>query len=176
LLLSTQPHHSQRALAGLAGVKESVATLDESITPRLLNVERKSVKNVAELLTELIDSNGKVVGELSAIRKGLGAKPTAVTAGVVQFVTKCVPSGVCGSTHAEEINSIVAGDAFENVKGVYRCRGVFALRGVAVHVQGMPSANAHMSCMRADPSVFTLVSSQRHAAWRPCSCHGRPAC
>ena len=39
-----------------------------------------------------------------------------------QFVTKCIPSGVCGAVEPEEINSVIAGAAFENVKGIYTCK------------------------------------------------------
>ena len=116
-----------------AAQADDLKTLDESISPRLLNVERKSVKSVADLLAELIASNGKatsvitsvsekVVGELAEIRKKIGAKSTSVEAGVVQFVTKCVPTKVCASAGGEEINAIVAGDCFQDVAGVYECR------------------------------------------------------
>jgi len=112
---------------------DNLKSLDESISPRLLDVERKSVKNVAELLGELVEGNKQVtastdkntreiVKELAAIRSAMGAKSTSVTAGVVQFVTKCVPTGVCGGTAEEEINAVLAGDAFEHVQGIYKCK------------------------------------------------------
>ena len=62
---------------------ENLKSLDESISPRLLDVERKSVKNVAELLGELVEGNKQVtastdkntreiVKELAAIRSAMG--------------------------------------------------------------------------------------------------------
>ena len=75
------------------------AQVEESV----VKVERKSEKNVVDLLEQLVAADTKLVTELASIRKVLTAsvpeQDAKIKPGVVQFVTGCagVLNGDCAS-------------------------------------------------------------------------------